>query len=99
MNMLGLVSSSEVIGATAASNAPVGRASMSFTAAQIWWLNEALMATLTKNPHRLRELAADPVAIEVAQKALTMKRAVAKDVAARMAKKLAPAPVPEAEGQ
>lgn len=63
-----------------------GRASASFSEREIGWLNDAMMSLLTKNSRRLAELAGDRAGISVAQKALTLKKAVAKNAARNQAK-------------
>lgn len=50
-----------------------GRASMSFSLVESRWLYETLLAVLTKNSHRLKELAGSPTGQSVIQKAQRLK--------------------------
>lgn len=51
----------------------LGRASASFSLLESRWLYETLLAVLTKNSHRLKELAGNPVGQSVIQKAQRLK--------------------------
>lgn len=57
-----------------------GRASMSFSEGEVLWMDALLKAMVTKNHHRVRELSADRIAVQVAQKTHQMKGALRRDV-------------------
>lgn len=66
----------EIVGASAAKLAKYhGRASFSFSGAELWWLYEVVYATLTHNLPRIEVLAGDPVGQKCAQKLQVAKRA------------------------
>lgn len=50
------------------------RASTSFSLGESRWLHEVMVAVLTRNQHRVRELSGDPTGYAVAQKVLGVKR-------------------------
>lgn len=75
MDGLRVVTDEEKIGGVTAAGSVkrFGRASMSFSLQEALWLYEALLAVQTKNQHRAKELANDPVGQTVLQKAQRLK--------------------------